>query len=65
MPSSEWSGCRDLNSGPLVPQTSALTKLRHSPYFCVGRAYRAGAALASTIVDQNSQLIIWIMRNPR
>jgi hypothetical protein len=26
------SGCRDLNPGPLVPQTNALTKLRHSPY---------------------------------
>ena len=35
-PWSEWSGCRDLNSGPLVPQTSALTKLRYSPcYVCV------------------------------
>ena len=29
--SNYWSGCRDLNPGPLVPQTSALTKLRHSP----------------------------------
>ncbi len=26
-----WSGCRDLNPGPLDPQSSALTKLRHSP----------------------------------
>jgi hypothetical protein len=26
------SGRRDLNSGPLVPQTSALTRLRHAPY---------------------------------
>jgi hypothetical protein len=25
------SGCRDLNPGPLDPQSSALTKLRHSP----------------------------------
>ena len=25
------SGCRDLNPGPSVPQTDALTKLRHSP----------------------------------
>ena len=25
------SGRRDLNSGPLVPQTSALTRLRHAP----------------------------------
>ena len=27
-----WSGCRDLNPGPLDPQSSALTKLRHSPW---------------------------------
>ena len=27
----QWSGCRDLNPGPLDPQSSALTKLRHSP----------------------------------
>ena len=27
----KWSGCRDLNPGPSVPQTDALTKLRHSP----------------------------------
>ncbi len=26
------SGRRDLNSGPLVPQTSALTRLRHAPW---------------------------------
>ena len=26
-----WSGWRDLNSRPLDPQSSALTKLRHSP----------------------------------
>ena len=26
------SGCRDLNPGPLDPQSSALTKLRHSPH---------------------------------
>jgi hypothetical protein len=26
------SGCRDLNPGPLDPQSSALTKLRHSPF---------------------------------
>ena len=25
------SGCADLNRGPLVPQTSALTRLRHTP----------------------------------
>ena len=25
------SGCRDLNSGPRVPQTDALTRLRHTP----------------------------------
>jgi hypothetical protein len=26
-----WSGCRDLNPGPLAPQASALARLRHSP----------------------------------
>src|SRR5215470_3527990 len=26
-----WSGCRDLNPGPSVPQTDTLTKLRHIP----------------------------------
>jgi hypothetical protein len=26
------SGCRDLNSGPSVPQTDALTRLRHTPW---------------------------------
>ena len=33
------SGWGDSNSRPLVPQTSALTKLRHSPYVD-GRLYR-------------------------
>ena len=39
-PSMIWSGCRDSNPGPSVPQTDALTKLRHSPSArtCVGRA---------------------------
>ncbi len=31
-PWSQPSGCRDLNPGPLDPQSSALTKLRHSPH---------------------------------
>ena len=35
------SGCRDLNPGPLDPQSSALTKLRHSPR--VVEALRRGA----------------------
>jgi hypothetical protein len=26
-----WSGRRDLNSGPLAPQASALARLRHGP----------------------------------
>jgi transposase InsO family protein len=30
------SGCRDLNPGPLDPQSSALTKLRHSPLLVRG-----------------------------
>ena len=35
-PSRSWSGCRDSNPGPLDPQSSALTKLRHSPYLVRG-----------------------------
>jgi len=31
-PAPSWSGCRDSNPGPLDPQSSALTKLRHSPF---------------------------------
>jgi hypothetical protein len=31
-PAIKWSGWRDLNSRPLDPQSSALTKLRHSPF---------------------------------
>ena len=31
LPGLLWSGCRDSNPGPLDPQSSALTKLRHSP----------------------------------
>src|SRR3954468_3658100 len=34
-----WSGCRDSNPGPSVPQTDALTKLRHSPLLLSGRVY--------------------------
>jgi hypothetical protein len=30
-PAVSWSGCPDLNRGPLRPERSALTKLRHSP----------------------------------
>jgi hypothetical protein len=26
-----WSGCPDLNRGPLEPHSSALAKLRHTP----------------------------------
>src|SRR6478735_4857343 len=39
------SGCRDLNPGPLVPQTNALTKLRHSPFR--GRSVDGGARAPS------------------
>ena len=27
----KWSECTDLNRGPLVPQTSALTRLSYTP----------------------------------
>ena len=32
-PACSWSGCRDLNPGPPDPQSGALTKLRHSPWW--------------------------------
>lgn len=28
-----WSGCRDSNSGPLEPHSSALAGLRHTPKY--------------------------------
>ena len=37
-PEPSWSGCRDLNPGPLDPQSSVLTKLRHSPFLVHARA---------------------------
>ena len=43
------SGRRDLNSGPLVPQTSALTRLRHAPW---RRSYRLRAVTPVELVDQ-------------
>src|SRR3954454_14497706 len=44
------SGWRDLNSRPLVPQTSALTKLRYSPYD-EQRAYRAARRSGEELDD--------------
>jgi hypothetical protein len=38
LPCTYESGCRDLNPGPSVPQTDALTKLRHSPFHGSRRA---------------------------
>jgi hypothetical protein len=38
------SGCRDLNSGPLVPQTSALTRLRHTPKLHKSSVHSAAAS---------------------
>ena len=43
------SGRRDLNSGPLVPQTSALTRLRHAPW---RGSYRLRAVTPVELVDQ-------------
>jgi hypothetical protein len=37
-----WSGCPDLNRGPLRPERSALTKLRHSPSIGVRRETTPG-----------------------
>ena len=31
LPILRWSECTDLNRGPLVPQTSALTRLSYTP----------------------------------
>jgi hypothetical protein len=41
------SGCRDLNPGPLDPQSSALTKLRHSPYTSAWPTAEIGRCQAS------------------
>src|SRR5665213_378053 len=37
-PGALWSGCPDLNRGPLRPERSALTKLRYSPCLVPGVA---------------------------
>ena len=43
----KWSGRRDLNPGPSVPQTDTLTKLRHVPLLLHSvsptRTHRAGS----------------------
>jgi hypothetical protein len=49
-----WSGCRDSNPGPSVPQTDALTKLRHSPStWCApdGRWYSQGCGNSEVLYD--------------
>src|ERR1700731_3465053 len=38
-----WSERRDLNSRPPVPQTGALTRLRHAPCRCRGGSWPRGA----------------------
>jgi hypothetical protein len=51
------SGCRDLNPGPLDPQSSALTKLRHSPYVAISvrRCVRRDAKSAPRPVRTTGQ----------
>jgi hypothetical protein len=45
-PADLWSGWRDLNPRPLVPQTNALTKLRHSPLAAVWPPAESSCALS-------------------
>jgi hypothetical protein len=42
-----WSGRRDLNSGPLAPQASALARLRHGPKCLL---YTPSISLSSDII---------------
>src|SRR3954454_25325241 len=49
------SGCPDLNRGPLVPQTSALTRLRHTP--SKGQSTRRSAELLVEPVDHVRQAL--------
>src|SRR5215217_4085932 len=50
------SGRRDLNSGPLVPQTSALTRLRHAPSKHSLPPNESGELAAQALVEPVDQL---------
>ena len=48
-----WSGRRDLNSRPLVPQTSALTGLRHAP---TGTARTIGPSATVDLISVSARM---------
>ena len=48
-----WSGRRDLNSRPLVPQTSALTGLRHAP---TGTARTIGLSATVDLISVSARM---------
>ena len=48
-----WSGRRDLNSRPLVPQTSALTGLRHAP---TGTARTIGLSATVDLISVSARI---------
>jgi hypothetical protein len=52
---SATSGCRDLNPGPLDPQSSALTKLRHSPF--LAGAHRMDTPFPSDLLSATAHSI--------
>jgi hypothetical protein len=48
-----WSGRRDLNPRPLVPQTSALTGLRHAP---TGTARTIGLSATVDLISVSARM---------
>ena len=64
------SGCRDSNPGPLDPQSSALTKLRHSPFrsTCIkrapsGRRCLPTRELSGRLRPAQTLLVLWVSLN--
>jgi hypothetical protein len=49
-----WSGRRDLNPRPLVPQTSALTGLRHAP---TGTARTIGRSASVVLTTELARML--------
>lgn len=49
-----WSGRRDLNPRPLVPQTSALTGLRHAP---TGTARTIGLSASVVLTTELARML--------
>ena len=58
----KWSERRDLNPRPLVPQTSALTGLRHAP---TGRAYKEAGAMAQQTPPRIQSALIVLLNQCR